>query len=90
MIEDGLMKNILVINYTKHVQYKTTAIIVGFTYIVGVVIAFMTRQLSFSDKTQIIVVIIFSLIVLVLCVYTILDSQKHINRIPKLISNLEK
>jgi len=49
-ISSKLMKNILDFNYTKQVQYKTTAIIISFTYIVGVVIAFITKQLDFSYR----------------------------------------
>ena len=88
-IDKDLMKNILDINYTKYVQYKTTAVIIGFTYIVGIIIIFITKQLDFSNKNQMITLIIFSVITLTPCIYTVLNSQKHISKIPELISKLE-
>lgn len=48
-----LQKNILDLEYHTTLQYFTTTIILVFTYLVGLVIAFLTAQVTYTDAQQV-------------------------------------
>lgn len=88
-LSDRLKKNILDLTYNKYLQYQTTSIIISFTYLVGVAVAFLTKQLSLTDYSQMILLLSFSIIVLTPAVYFILSARKHLKNIIEEIKKLK-
>ncbi|MFH1592504.1 MAG: hypothetical protein ABIB47_04015 [Candidatus Woesearchaeota archaeon] len=88
-ISDSLKEDILNLNYNKHFQYKTTAIIISFTYVAAIVIAWMTKQLNLRDYFQMTILGIFSIIVLTPSIYVLITSSKPLVKIPELIKSLK-
>jgi len=47
-----IKKNLLDLEYTTHLQYVNTTIVVMFTYLVGLLIAMFTNQISFAQPSS--------------------------------------
>jgi len=45
-------KNLLDLNHDKYLQYFNTSIIITFTYVVGMAIAFFTKQIDYNNPNQ--------------------------------------
>ena len=88
-MEDQLKKNILDLHYNKYLQYKLTSIIVATTYSFAIAIAWITKQINLRDYIQMSVLTILSVVILTPCIYFIINSNKHINKIIDLIKKLK-
>lgn len=86
-MDERIKKNILDLNYNKYLQYKITAIIISFTYMVAIVIAWITGQLNLGNYFQMLVVAIFSILILTPSIYFIIISNKHLKRIIELLKS---
>ena len=67
-------KNILDLQYSKYLQFFNTSIVVLFTYIIGLAIAFFTRQIDFKNLGQMLLiggisVFFFSVLVLLILLF---------------------
>jgi len=80
-LSDKLKKNILDLTYNKYLEYQTTSIIICFSYLVGIAVAFLTKQLNLADYSQMILLWSFSIIVLIPAIYFILSARKHLRNI---------
>lgn len=49
MEEELKRKNILDLQFQKYLTISSTSIIIMFTYVIGVVIAFLTKQIKLND-----------------------------------------
>lgn len=87
-INDNIRKNLLDLEYSKHLQYFNTSILVLVTYLVGLVLAFATKQVDFSNPGQLMAIGIISSIVSLLCVLSMINSRSHIKIIPEKIKRL--
>ncbi len=76
-MKDPIRKNLLDIQYQKHLSYFTTAIIVSFTYVVGVFIGIITGQIQLQNPTHFHPLVAASLIVLITSVSIMVSSFKH-------------
>ena len=59
-LSGGVKKNLLDLQYAKYLQYYTTAVIILFTYGIGVAIAFITKQIDFYSIGQMLLVFLIS------------------------------
>jgi len=82
-------KNILDLHFTKNLQYYTTSIIILFTYVIGVVIAFLTGQVSVQNINQLLLVGVISSVVISIITLLMLTFRSHLKEIPELIKSLE-
>jgi len=87
-MNNKIRKNILDIKYNKYVQYQITSIIIAFTYIIGVCIGLITRQIRFTPL-QLFILSGTSLFILIPCLYYYDKSTWYIKRIPRQIKKLE-
>ncbi len=87
-LPERVKKNLLDINYNKYLQYFNTTIIISFTYLIGIAIAFITKQINYKDPTQLFLVALISIGFLGIMVILLLDFKGHIDRIPKEIKKL--
>ena len=77
----NIKKNLLDLEYNKNLQYFNTTIVILFTYIIGLVNAFVTKQIDVKNNIQLSIVTIISLILIfVLLVFLVLikDSMKKV------------
>ena len=81
-------KNLLDLYYQKNIQYKTTTIIILFTYFIGILIAFLTRQLSITNKLDMMLIATWSIIVIGIGVLFLNEFNYHLKRIPEEIKKL--
>ena len=80
-ISDQVKKNILDLQYNKYLQYYNTAIIVLFTYFIGVGIAILTKQINFNDPRQSLSLGLISTAFVTVCVLSLLyfkNAQENI------------
>ncbi len=85
---EPVKKNLLDLQYNKYLQYYTTSVILLFTFLIGVVIAFFTKQLSLVDMRQMLLVGVFSIIVLGVISSCMLYFRSHQEKIIEEIKKL--
>ena len=64
-----LRKNLLDLEHTRALQYFTTTIILIFTYIAGVIIALLTKQVDYADERQRVLFFFITFVVLGLGIF---------------------
>lgn len=85
---DRIKKNLLDLEYSKYLQYFNTSILVLVTYAVGLVLAFATKQVDFSNPGQLTAIGIISSIVSLACALSMINARNHIKDIPEKIKRL--
>jgi len=88
MENDQIRKNILDLNFQKYLVIASTSVVIGFTYILTVTIAFFTDQLNFNNFFYFLFVLFISFIVLAICIYYFSIALYHLGRIPKILKTL--
>ena len=83
-----LKKNLLDLSHTENLQYYNTAVIVLFTYFVGIIIAVMTRQIQLNNYSQIGMLIFVSVPAILIPVILIKKHFKKMKQIKKEIQGL--
>lgn len=87
-LSDKIKKNLLDLQYNKYSQYFNTSIIILFTYVIGVVIGFLTRQIDYNKVGQMILLVTISSVVITIIVLIMLKCKNHqkniINEVKKL------
>lgn len=81
-------KNLLDLYYYKNLQYKNTVIIILFTYFIGIVVAFLTKQLDITNRLDMILLTTLSILVIGLEVLFLNEFDFHLKRIPEEIKKL--
>jgi len=84
-----LKKNILDLHFHKYLVIASTSIIISFTYLIGVGIAVITKQIKFDNLFFVIILFIFSVMVLGMCAYFLFNSIYHIKNIPIVIKEIK-
>jgi hypothetical protein len=84
-----IKKNILDAELQKYFQISSTSIIIGFTYLIGIIIALFSNQINLTILSNLLVLITVSTIVLGLVSIFFINSIIKIKRIMKAIKNLE-
>ncbi|MEA3515269.1 MAG: hypothetical protein U9R34_07350 [Nanoarchaeota archaeon] len=88
-LSDKIKKNLLDLQYNKYLQYYNTSIIILFTYIIGVAIAFITKQINYKSMNEVGLAGIISIAVISIIVIFMLRMRDHIQNIPNKIKKLK-
>lgn len=88
-LSDKVKKNLLDLQYNKYLQYLNTSIIILFTYFIGISIAFITKQVDYSNINQLLLVILISIAVSSIVVIFILRFKEGLLNITKEIKELK-
>jgi len=88
-LPDKVKKNLLDLNYNKYLQYFNTSIILFFTYIIAVLVGFITKQINYTNLGQMIMVAIVSIIVITVLLLLMQRFRWHQNMILKEIRGLK-
>jgi len=81
-------KNLLDLHYQKYLQYKIVSVIFMFTFFIAVVIGFLTKQLSMTNKIDLLLVGIFTVVVIGIGSIFLKRFNYHLKRIPIEIKKL--
>jgi len=88
-LPDKVKKNLLDLNYNKYLQYFNTSIILFFTYIIAVLVGFITKQIDYTNPGQMIMVAIVSIMVITVLLLLMQRFRWHQNIILKEIRKLK-
>lgn len=88
-LSEKVKKNLLDVHYTRYLQYFNTTIIISFTYLIGVSIAFITKQINYKDPKQLILIALVSIGFLGIMMILLVNFKEHLNRILKEIKKLK-
>ena len=88
MISDRSKKNILDLSYNRYLQYFNTCIILLFTYIIGIIIGLITKQINYLDSIQLLIAILVTIIAFGLFVILLSYFHKHLKEIVEEIKTL--
>ena len=83
-----IQKNLLDLEYGKQLQYLTTSLIVLFTYVIGIVIAFFTRQIAYINAPQLFALGVISMLVMICTTLFVANAQSRMRMIVKEIKQL--
>ncbi len=81
-------KNILDLEHQRYLQFYNTTIIILFTFLIGIGISFLTKQINPKDYIQILGIVLISSIVFVLSYKYIIKFNKELKRIKEEIKRL--
>ena len=87
MDEETKKKNILDLEFQMHMNIISTAIVIIFTYLIGIGIALISNQINLKNYTILIFLLSCSLSILILCFGICLNSFYKIIKIPDKIKN---
>ena len=82
MDEELKKKNVLDLQFQKHLTIASTSIIIAFTYFVGAGIALLTKQINLSDFINVGVLIVVSFGILGICSSLFFNAIFHLKNIP--------
>ena len=88
-LNDRVKKNLLDLEYDKYLQYFNTSIIILFTYVIGISIAFITKQIDYHNSRQLVSVALISALFLSLIATIIFRLKENLTRIPKELKKLK-
>ncbi len=87
-MSDLIKKNLLDLSYNKYLQYFTTCVILIFTYIIGLIIALLSKQVNYNSFAQISFVLFISAMFLVPIALFMKSYKTQLNRITEEIKTL--
>ena len=82
-------KNLLDLHFSKNLQYFNTSLILLFTFLIGIIIGFITNQISYGNSGQLLIVGISSTIIISMLVVFIHKFRERMKRILKEVRNLD-
>lgn len=80
---------LLELNFNKYLQYKITTFLVLFTYIIALTIPFLTKQLRFSNLSDMLFIIIITSVVFIPIILLLNEFNYHLKRILEEIKKLD-
>ena len=86
-LSENIKKNILDLEYNKLLQYYNTCIIILFTYFIGLISAFFSKQINFFIFKQFISISTISIIFVLLMFIAIMKFRNSMRRV---ISQIKK
>ena len=84
-----IKKNILDLNYNKHLQYLNVCIVLLFTYLIVILISFFSKQLSYNNKDDLLILFIISIILFGIIILSLLIINSKMKSIIKEIEKLD-
>ncbi len=88
-LSERIKKNILDLQYSKHLQYYNTSIIILFTYAIAVVVGFITEQIDYKNVAQVTFVGLISVSVIITILLFMLRSKDHMKNIINEVKKLK-
>lgn len=91
-LSDPIKKSLLQLAYSRYLQFFNTTIIIGFSFFIGIIIAFLTNQLDYQNVNHWILVGFISSIVFFFVLifgnkfYTHLETMKEEVKKLKIVS----
>ena len=82
-------KNILDLHFQKHLAIASTSVIIGFTYLIGLVIALLTRQINFRDLASWIILIVVSVLFMAFISILFFHSKYHLQNIIETLKGID-
>lgn len=87
-LNDKVKKNLLDLQYNKYLQGYNTSIIILFTYTIGVIIAFITKQIDYKNANQVGLIGLISVAVISIIFIFMFRMREHLKNIPNEIKKL--
>ncbi len=87
-LPDQIKKNLLDLHYNRYLQYFNTVLILIFTYIVGLVIAFLSGEIEYTNQNQILLIAFITLVFLVFTILLLIKFKEHMKNIIQEIKQL--
>ena len=81
-------KNILDLEFQKYLVTASTAVVVGVTYLIGIAISFVTKQIKLNDLISMLVIVILSSIILSICVSFFQRAIRNMKNIVETIKEM--
>ena len=88
-LSDKTKKNLLDLDYNKHLQYYNTSIILLFTYVIGTFIAFLTKQIDYKNLNQLFLFTAVSIAFIAPIAIFMRKSKEQLIKIPGEIKKLK-
>ena len=88
-MNNKIKKNILDLQFQKYLIIASTSVIITFTYIIGIVLASLTKQIKFDNFFSMILVFLFSTVVFGLCAFFLFKSLFHIKNILRILKDIK-
>ena len=88
MDEETKKKNILDLQFQKYLVVASTSVIIGFTYLIGAMIAVLTKQIILDNYEMMLALFFISTVVIGVCSVFLLNSIFHLRNIPDIIKEL--
>jgi len=86
---ETVKKNLLDLQYNKYLQYYTTTVIILFTYVIGMGIAFITQQIDPTNVKQLFVVGIVTIAITTIIILSLLHFKGNMENILDEIKKLK-
>lgn len=83
-------KNLLDLNYQKYLQFYIGTIIIMFTYFIGIIIAFFTREIEIKNWFELSIISSLSIIFMAVSIKLLIIFSKRLNQITQEIKSLDK
>lgn len=84
-----IKKNLLDLKYNRYLQYLNTAIILLFTYFIGIAITFITGQVDYKKGGQLLLIALISIGVISAIIILVLNFKKNLLAITKEIQDIK-
>lgn len=88
-LSENVKKNLLDLQYSKNLYYFNTCIIILFTYLTGITIAFVTKQINYTNIGQMLSTGLVSIVVIGILVLKMITLKIHLKKIPEIIKELK-
>lgn len=87
-MKDENKKNILDLQYQKYLNVASTSIIIFFTYLIGIVIAVLSKQIKLDNLIIMSFVFIISVAIIGISSIFFFNALYHLENIPRIIRDL--
>ena len=88
-MNNDIKKNLLDLHFEKNLVIASTSMILGFTYLIGVGVAIITKQINFQNPSSWLLLAIISMLVLGYLTLIFFKARNHVKNILNLIKGLE-
>ncbi|HIH47844.1 TPA: hypothetical protein HA297_06140 [Candidatus Woesearchaeota archaeon] len=87
--QDIIKKNLLDLDHTTYLQYTNTATVIMFTYLVGLLVAWLTNQISFSEPKHALKIVALTIVFFFITHGLLVHFYRKIKNIKEEIKNLD-
>ncbi len=88
-MDEGIKKkNVLDLQFQKYLTISSTSVIIMFTYVIGVVIAFLTKQIKLNDFVIMGILFVISAGVFGIGSVLFFKSLFHLKNIPEVLKEI--